>query len=89
MTTPSPDPQAALRLRDLAALAIARQATWHLACLSGDEERIAAARTDALPPIRDLIDAQLAGGFITPEQHAARMAALESDDARPQDGGDW
>ncbi|MFB8290172.1 hypothetical protein [Kitasatospora purpeofusca] len=91
MTTPAPapDPQAALRLRDLAGPAIVRRAMWLLACHSGDEERIAAARADALPPIRDLIDSQLAAGLISPDDHAKRMTALESDDATPQDGGAW
>ncbi|WP_043463517.1 hypothetical protein [Kitasatospora sp. MBT66] len=89
MTTPAPDPQAALRLHDLAGLAVARRAMWQLACRSGDEERIVAARADALPPIRDLIDAQLEAGLITSDDHAKRMTALEAGDATPQDGGTW
>ncbi|WP_316521070.1 hypothetical protein [Kitasatospora brasiliensis] len=70
-----------LHLRDLAGTVIARQATWQLAVISGDEQRLAAARTAALPAIRRLLDAQLDARLITTEQHEQRVRALETDDS--------
>ncbi|MGW7579684.1 hypothetical protein ACWGKU_05180 [Kitasatospora sp. NPDC054768] len=69
-----------LHLRDLAGMAIARQATWRLAVISGDEQRVAAARGKARPAIRRLFDAQLDARLITAEQHKQRVRALETDD---------
>ncbi|MEU3566913.1 hypothetical protein AB0E96_00560 [Kitasatospora sp. NPDC036755] len=78
-TPPALEPAVRLSLKDVAAMAVARHSMWRLALLSGDEERIAAARAAAEPAIRRLADVQLHAGLITAEQHALRLQALESE----------
>ncbi|RGD59373.1 hypothetical protein DR950_17675 [Kitasatospora xanthocidica] len=79
-TPPALDPAVRLYLKDMAAMAVARCSMWRLALLSGNEDRIAAARAAAEPAIRRLADVQLHAGLITTEQHAQRLKALEYDD---------
>ncbi|MEU3559619.1 hypothetical protein [Kitasatospora sp. NPDC006786] len=78
-TPPALDPAVRLHLKDMAGMAVARHSMWRLALLSGDEDRIAAARAAAEPAIRRLADVQLHAGLITAEQHAQRLQALEYD----------